>query len=65
MEPVLVRIQLVEDIRNVISVFRAIKCIRERALVGIIVELNYHVVPSGPSTTIIAVRLMKHVMNLC
>ncbi len=65
MEPVLVRIQLVEAIRNMISVFRAIKCIRERALVGIIVELNSHVVLSGPRTTIIAVRLMKHVMKIC
>ncbi len=41
------------------------RCIREHALVGIIVELNNHVVPSGPSTTIIAVRLMKHVMKFC
>ncbi len=65
MEPVLVRIQLVEAIRNMISVFRAIKCIQEHALVGIIVELNNHVVPSGPSTTIIAVRLMKHVKKFC
>ncbi len=42
---------------------RTIKCIREHALVGIIVEHNNHVLPRGRSITIIVVALMKHVMK--